>query len=296
MQAALAMSPATSARWRAALVLGGLALLFVPTYLDVYRVFWHLQRGAQAPMILAIILWLVWRQRAALRAPVEAPAAPGVALLLAGLLLYVPARSQSIYLVEVLAQIPILLGVVWLTLGKEGLRRLWFPIALIVFIAPVPGSVLDQVLLPLKGWVSATVDTTLHLFGYPISRDGVLLTIGAYSLLIADACSGLNSMVALSGIGLLYVHLAGHASRVHNLALLLSILPIAFLANIIRVTVLVLVTYYGGESRGQAFHDHAGVLEVALAFGGFFAFDRLLMLIARASRSQPPLIAVSHSP
>jgi len=297
MQASPAIAPTpASARWRGAVVIAGLALLFVPTYVDVYRVFWRLERGAQAPIILAIILWLVWRQRAALQEVLDAPAVPGTALLLAGLLLYIPARSQSIYLVEVLAQIPILLGVVWLFLGKAGLRRLWFPIALIVFLAPIPGSLMDQILLPLKGWVSATVDTTLHLFGFPIARDGVVLTIGAYSLLIADACSGLNSMVALSGIGLLYVHLAGHGGRAHNFALLLSILPIAFLANIIRVILLVLITYYGGEGSGRSFHDHAGLLEVALAFGGFFAFDHLLMLIARALRAPVPLVAASHSP
>jgi exosortase B len=296
MQVAAANSPAASPRWRTIAVLAALALLFVPTYVDVYRIFWRLERGAQGPIILAIILWLVWRQRTVLRDAMEAPVAPGVTLLTAGLLLYVPARSQSIYLLEVLAQIPILFGVVWLSLGKAGLRRLWFPIALIVFLAPIPGSLMDQVLLPLKGWVSATVDTTLHLFGYPIARDGVVLTIGAYSLLIADACSGLNSMVALSGIGLLYVYLAGHASRAHNLALLLSILPIAFLANIIRVILLVLITYYGGEDSGRSFHDHAGLLEVALAFGAFFAFDHLLILATRALRTPPPLITARHTP
>ncbi len=284
-----------NARWRWVLVFAGLALLFVPTYVDIYRVFWSLERGPQGPIILATILWLVWRQRAALRECTDAPAAPGIALVVAGLLLYVPARSQSIYLLEVIAQIPILLGGVWLTMGREGLRRLWFPIALIVFLAPIPGSLLDQVLLPLKGWVSATVDTTLHLLGYPIARDGVVLTIGAYSLLIADACSGLNSMVALSGIGLLYVYLAGHTSRAHNITLLLSILPIAFLANIIRVALLVLITYYRGESSGKAFHDHAGVLEVALAFGGFFAFDHLLMLLHRATRAPRSFVPARHT-
>jgi exosortase B len=277
-------------------VSGGLALLFVPTYVDLYRVFWRLEQNAQGPIILAIVFWLVWRERAALRADTNAPAAPGAALVFSGLLLYVLARSQSIYLFEVIAQIPILLGVVWLTMGREGLRRLWFPIALVVFLAPIPGSLLDQVLLPLKGWVSAVVDTTLHVFGYPIARDGVVLTIGSYSLLIADACSGLNSMVALSGIGLLYVYLAGHESRAHNVALLLSILPIAFLANIVRVILLVLITYYRGESSGKAFHDHAGLLEVAMAFGGFFAFDRLLMLFSRTLRPPPRLIPVRHTP
>ena len=296
MQAPAATTPTfTSPRWQAGLVIAGLALLFVPTYVDIYRVFWHLDRGAQAPIILVIILWLVWKQRAELRMSMDAPAAPGIALLSAGLLVYVLARSQSIYLVEVLAQIPILLGAVWLTLGKAGLRRLWFPIALIVFMAPIPGSLMDQLLLPLKGWVSATVDTTLHVFGYPIARDGVVLTIGSYSLLIADACSGLNSMVALTGMGLLYVRLAGHGGRAHTAALLLSILPIAFLANIIRVTMLVLITYYGGESSGRAFHDNAALLEVALAFGGFFAFDHLLIVLARTLRAPPPLIAAGYT-
>jgi exosortase/archaeosortase family protein len=103
-------------------------------------------------------------------------------------------------------------------------------------------------------------------------------------------------MVALSGIGLLYVHLAGHDSRAHNAALLLSILPIAFLANIVRVILLVLITYYRGESSGKAFHDHAGLLEVAMAFGGFFAFDRLLMLFNRTLRPPPRLVPASHTP
>lgn len=286
----------TDSRWRWAGVVLALVLLIVPTYVDLYRVFWGLDRGTQAPIILAIILWLVWRQRAALRLDSGARAAPGAAMLLAGLLLHVPARSQSIYLLEVVAQIPILLGVVSLAFGSAGLRRLWFPIVLILFLAPIPGSVMDQLLLPLKGWVSATVDTTLHFFGYPIARDGVVLTIGPYSLLIADACSGLNSMVALSGIGLLYVYLAGHKSRTHNLALLLSVLPIAFLANILRVILLVLITYYGGESSGRAFHDHAGLLEVALAFGGFFAFDYLLLWITRALRAPPALMPVRQYP
>jgi exosortase/archaeosortase family protein len=103
-------------------------------------------------------------------------------------------------------------------------------------------------------------------------------------------------MVALSGIGLLYVYLAGHESRAHNIALLLSILPIAFLANIIRVILLVLITYYRGESSGKAFHDHAGLLEVAMAFGGFFAFDHLLMWLNRTLRPPPRLIPLRHTP
>jgi exosortase len=210
----------------------------------------------------------------------------GIALLGFGLLLYVLGRSQTIHQLEVGSQIPVFAGIVCLMLGADGVRKLWFPILLLAFLVPIPGSILDQLLLPLKEWVSGVVDTTLHTLGYPIARNGVVLIIGSYSLLIADACSGLNSMVALSGIGLLYTYVAGHSNRWLNAALLLSILPIAFIANIIRVMILVLVTYYAGDAAGQAFHDRAGILEIALAFGGFFVFDHLIQRVSM--RSPPP--------
>jgi exosortase len=149
-------------------------------------------------------------------------------------------------------------------------------VLLLLFLMPIPGSILDQLLLPLKELVSRIVDNVLHAAGYPIARSGVVLMIDTYSLLIADACSGLNSMLALSGIGLLYVHLLGPRPRWMKVALLMSILPIAFFANVIRVMLLVLVTYYQGDAAGRAFHDQAGLLEIGLAFGGFFLLDHLL--------------------
>jgi len=266
-------------------VLVGIVLLYVPVYLDLYRDFWRADRGTHGAVIVAMVAWLLWRSRNELL-QMRRPEAPvmGIALFGFGLLLYVLGRANSVHQLQVVSQIPLLLGVAYLLHGAAGLKRTWLPIALLVFIVPIPGSLLDQLLLPLKELVSSVVDTTLHWLGYPIARDGVVLLVGPYRLLIADACSGLNSMVALTGIGLLYVHVAGHSSRALNAALLLSILPIAFLANIIRVMALVLVTYYGGEGSGRAFHDQASILEIALAFGGFFAFDRFLTFCAAARR------------
>jgi len=272
-----------------AMLSAAIALLVIPSYMDVYQVFWRVDRGAQGPVMLALIVWLIWRQRGELRTFAAQPALlPGLALLIPGLAGYVLGRSQSIYSLEIIAQIPVLLGIALLVWGAPGFRRLWFPILLVAFVVPIPGSMLDPLLLPLKGWVSVTVDNLLHFLGYPIARTGVLLIIGSYRLLIADACSGLNSMVALSGIGLLYVHLAAHRGRARNVALIAAILPIAFAANIVRVLLLVLITYYNGEAAGRVFHDYAGVLEVLLAFGTFFAFDRLLDRFGRRP-PRPPM-------
>jgi exosortase len=202
--------------------------------------------------------------------------AVGAALLVIGLALYVVGRSQSFYQFEVGSAIPVLLGIGCLLLDRPSLRQVVFPVMLILFVIPVPGSIADELLLPLKELVSRIVDNLLHLAGYPIARNGVVLLIGPYSLLIADACSGLNSMIALSGIGLLYLYIGGHRKKSLHIVLLASILPIALLANILRVLALVLITFYFGDDAGASFHDAASYLEILFAFGGFFTLDSLL--------------------
>jgi len=205
-----------------------------------------------------------------------------------GLLCYALGRSQALIQLEIGSQIPVLIGVGWMLLGRQVLRTLIFPVAFTLFVIPVPGTLLDQLLLPLKQLVSAIVDNGLHALGYPIARNGVVLMIGQYDLLIADACSGLNSMVALSGLGLIYTYVVGR-SRWHNAMLLLSVLPVAFAANVIRVMTLLLITYYFGDGAGRTFHDSAAWLEIVLAFGGFFAVDTVLGWSTRPRVRRPAM-------
>src|SRR5207344_1473437 len=100
---------------------------------------------------------------------------------------------------------------------------------------------------------SSAAENILHAAGYPIGRTGVVLIVGQYQLLVADACSGLNSMFSLSALGFLYLYLMRRASVLHNALIVASILPIAFAANIVRVLVLILVTYHFGDAAGQGF-------------------------------------------
>jgi exosortase B len=255
----------------------GLVFMLLPTYFDLYRLFWQSREGSYAPVILALIIWFVWRERSALYAPVHSKTPPfAVALVGIGLVAYVLGRSQSFYSLEVVSQIPLLIGVAQLQLGSQGARRLWFPCLLLFFVVPIPGSILDQILIPLKEFVSRIVDDTLHKAGYPIARHGVVLMIGPYTLLIADACAGLNSIISVLGIGLIYAYLTHRTDRWLGIALVVSAVPIALMANVVRVASLVLVTYHYGDEAGSAFHDRADLLEIALAFGSFFFLDGLL--------------------
>jgi exosortase B len=270
---------ANAAAWRDWLpIIAGLLLLFVPSFHDISG-HWEEEDGAHGPVILAVVIWLVWHKRAAL-APSAAshPAAvAGWALATAGLLLYVLGRSQEIALFEIGALAPLLAGILLLMRGWRALRAFWFPIVFVLFMLPLPGSLVDAVTGPLKQHVSEIAEQVLYTAGYPVARTGVVLTIGQYQLLVADACSGLNSMFSLSALGALYMYLSGRKGVLHNAIMLASILPIAFTANIVRVIILLLITYHMGDAAGQGFlHGGTGIVLLLVALAGLLALDAAL--------------------
>ena len=125
--------------------------------------------------------------------------------------------------------------------------------------------------------VSDVVENVLFYFNYPIAREGVMLHIGQYKLMVADACAGLHTLISLEAMGLLYLHFVKHDLLFRNITLAALIIPISFTANVIRVIVLVLVTYYLGDSAGQGFiHGFAGILLFVVALSLIILIDSAL--------------------
>lgn len=269
-------------------VLAGLLALFVPTYVGLANGIWNSEEQAHGPIVFAVVLWMFWQQRAIVAAPARSTnPVSGSVLFGFGLLVYILGRSQDILILEVGSQIPMLGGLLLLTRGTQSVRALWFPLVFLLFMLPLPGFVVDGLTGPLKQYISVIVEQVLYLAGYPVARNGVVLTIGPYQLLVADACSGLHSMFSLSSMGLLYLYLMQHTSWTRNGILIASILPIAFAANVLRVIVLVLVTYYLGDEAGQGFlHGFAGIALFVIALLMLFALDGLLGWIFPAQRGR----------
>ena len=286
MLAALDTKPSGSAgAWLEWLpVLAGMLILYVPTFYAASTTFWQADENAHAPIILAVIIWLAWRNRAvvAYPAPPHRLAAPGIALLVFGLLLYVLGRSQGIALLEIGSLTPVMAGVLLAMRGPRVLRAFWFPLCFVAFMVPLPGLFVDALTGTLKQHISEIVEQILYTAGYPIARTGVMLTIGQYQMLVADACSGLNTMFSLSALGLLFMYLTGRTSVLHNAIMLVSILPIAFVANIIRVLVLMLVTYHFGDEAGQGYlHGAAGIVLLMTALTVLFLLDVILARVIK---------------
>ena len=245
-----------------ALLLLGFTALFVPTYLSLAQRVWASDEQGHGPIILALSLYLLCAKRHELAATPAAPErALGVLLLLLGLALYVLGRSQFILFFEVFSQIVILVALVLLFLGRPALRTVWFPLFFLFFMVPLPASLVASLTAPLKAAVSAVAADLLYLVGYPVARAGVMLSVGPYQLLVADACAGLTSMFTLEALGLLYMNLMNYTHVRRNIVLALLIIPISFVANIVRVMILVLVTYHYGDAAGKGFiHGFAGMV------------------------------------
>lgn len=282
--AAVLPRPSLPAPW--ALALGGLAALYLPIWWWAFGDIWQTDEHGHGPIILAIVLWLFWRQRHAVQAAAGEPARWAGALSFAlGLAMYLTGRAFDISIFEFGSQLPVVLGVVLLLAGWSGARAAWFPLLYLVFMVPLPGMFVDAATGALKQWVSAIAENLLYAAGYPIGRSGVMLTVGQYQLLVADACSGLNSMFSLSALGLVFMYLMRRPSVVHNAVMVLAILPIAFASNIVRVMVLVLVTYHFGDEAGQGFlHGAAGIVLMLVALAIFFVLDAVLAGIGRLLR------------
>ncbi|MES2949378.1 MAG: exosortase B [Pseudomonadota bacterium] len=248
--------------WVLGLLLTGFAILYLPSYVYVARTVWTTDEQGHGPIILAVSLWLLFKHRHALAAlPHEPSLAYGVPLLLLGLVFYVLGRSQSFLGMEVGSQILLLCALTLCFIGKRALRLIWFPLFFLAFMTPLPEVLVADVTAPLKSAVSTVSANLLYALGYPISRAGVILNVGQYQLLVADACAGLNSMFTLEALGLLYMNLMQYTSVARNVTLSILVIPIAFFANVVRVMVLVLVTYHYGDEAGQGFvHGFAGMV------------------------------------
>lgn len=259
------------------LVVLALAALILPTLASLGQQVWSRESGAHGPIVLATGIWLIWRKLDEMRAQAT-PANPwlvglGVGLSLA---LYTFGRAYDFISLEVLGLYGLCLSWLYAHVGLRAMMNNWFPLFYLAFLVPPPLWFIDDVTAPLKLFASTVTTQGLQAFGIPISQEGVTLTVAQYQLLVEDACSGMNSLVGLTAISLFYIYLLRSASWRYSLLLVALVIPIAVIANIIRIVILVLLTYYYGNEVAQGFlHETAGIVLFATSLLLVFMIDNL---------------------
>lgn len=231
----------------------------------------YYSHGPLVPVISAVIAWRLWvRWPAGERRLGMAPA--GLIPLGLGLAAYLYALWQRAYFIAALAVIGLVAALIWYLLGAAALRRLAFPIAFLVFMAPLP--FVEPLSVPLAQFTGVCAAAVVRLFGVPIAVNGAQVTLPNASLVVGAQCSGLRSIVALlTLVGLVVFIVQGTWWR--KLLLALSSIPIAILGNVVRVASLLgVASIWGAEAGFRYYHDYSGIVFFLSAFALLLLFSR----------------------
>jgi len=269
------------------ILLAGLTIMFGPTFYDLLAGGeWTMAQNSHGPLVFAIALWLLWTRGEVRSGEAYAPAPlPGWLCLLIASTLYVPGRALHLAYIEVGAFLWATAAVMLLLGGTRLLKQLTFPVLFMLFMIPLPNFVAGPISGVLKQAVSVAAVEVLSWLEYPVARTGVIITIGPYQLLVADACAGMSNLFVLETLGVLYLNLVRSHSLLRNLALPILIVPISFVANVARVVVLALITYHLGDDAGQGFlHGFAGIVLFLLGLSLMVTTDSSLRWAGRRWR------------
>ena len=270
-------------------LLAGLLALAIPTIASLAHQTWQLESGAHGPIVLVTAFWLLYhdglRPSQASREGHQWPLA--LTCLGASLMVYIFGRAYDFISIEFVGLYGAFVSVLIRLFGVGRLLTNRFPLFYLALATPPPGWLIARLTVPLQSFVSAAAGHIAALLNYPIARQGVLLFVGPYQLLVEEACSGLNSLFGLTAISLLYIYLMHRASWRYSLLLLALVLPIAIIVNIIRILVLIAITYRFGDAAAQGFlHSTTGLVLFATALLLIFGLDSFIGRILKRRTAQ----------
>lgn len=223
-----------------------------------------------------IFFYLVWLRREDLRQARAASSAWGLALLAAGLLLYLLAYAGSVAVVARLMLILTLMGLVLFTLGRKIFRILAFPLAFLFFMVPLPISLVSLVAFPLQLLATDIAAHLIRVLAIPVHQEGNMLYFVQTSLEVAQACSGIRSIISLTMLSVIFSSfLPPKYGR--RLLLAASAIPVAVLANIVRVSGTgILANFFGAVVARGFLHEFSGL--VIFIFGLLVIYGEYLLL------------------
>ncbi|PZQ58325.1 MAG: exosortase [Phenylobacterium zucineum] len=271
----------------APLIVAAIAL-GVPTMIRLGEQVWSKEVGAHGPIVLATGLWLLWRRIPFMKELGQNGAWPLTLVgALVSLLTYAFGRAFDLISLEAAGVYGFAVMVLYDRFGLQAMLRNWFPILYLALLLPIPGWMLDEFTAPLKLLVSSLAAGVVEPLGVPLYQEGVTMIVGPYQLLVEDACSGLNSLIGLIAITTFYIYLLRDAGWRYSLFLVCLIIPVAIAANVVRIVVLILLTYFFGDAVGQGFlHVTAGLFLFALSLLLMFLIDSVVSRFWRPNKAR----------
>lgn len=235
--------------------------------------------GFLVPFLSAYFVWERWGALTTEEKP--APSFWGIGLLAVGLFSLVVGLIGAELYVQRMSLIVVISGLVLLVLGWKYLWLLSLPIGFLIFMIPLPVIVVNTIAFPLQLFAAQTATFCLFSLGIPVFREGNLIMLAHTTLEVAEACSGLRSLLSLLALGTVYGYFSQNVMWKRWLLVILSI-PIAIIANAARVSGTgILAHYFGAEAAEGFYHTFEGWLVFVVAFILLFMCGVILGKIGR---------------
>jgi exosortase A len=265
---------------RGVLAVAAVAVLVVLVYRDAFVTLWRTWGGnpnySHGYLIPPVVAFLLWRERQAFLNARGRGTPAGLLLIVLALLGHVVSVRAGVFMTQGYSLILLLFGLCLFFYGGRATRAVWFPLAYTVFMLPMPPYVMNGIAFRLKVFAARAGSAVAIKLGIPLVRSGVTIHIPEGSLRIADPCSGLRSLIALVALGALFAYFT-RASTWKRLVLFGSSVPLAVLANVIRIAVLCAVAnVWGIDAALGFFHDFSGLMLFLMAFAGLVVVRKLL--------------------
>lgn len=231
-------------------------------------------------LVVPLALYCAWERRLQLQQARIEPSTMGLAVVCASLLVFATGVLAAELFLARISLVGVVVGAVLFVWGREHLRILAFPLALLPLMVPLPTLVFNQLAFPLQLLASRIGEVTIAAAGIPVLREGNILELPNTTLAVAEACSGIRSLVSLITLAVVLAYFTERRGWVRT-ALVFSAVPIAVLANAARVAGTGLASHWFGRAAAEGFfHGFSGWLMFAAAFAGLLVAQRALRGVA----------------
>lgn len=254
---------------------------FYPIVPEMVHTWFNHSDNSHAVLVPIIVLYLVWQKRHALGQVEISGSTWGGLLLFVSLFFYLISYVGGIAVFSRLMMVAALSGLVWCCLGSKMLAAMIFPLLFLFFMVPVPDTLLSMVSFPLQ-LVATKISTALiQLTTIPVHREGNMLFLANTQLEVAEACSGIRSIMSLSMLSFLLAYFMLR-SWWGKITLVVSAIPIALVANVVRVTATGILAHFYGDVVARGFlHEFSGMVVFALGLIFLFLESSLLSRVTR---------------
>lgn len=239
--------------------------VFYPVLVQLVGAWLYHSDESHGMLVPLISIYLIWQKKNNLAEEKAEPAIIGLWVLVASMLLYVISYAGGVAVVSRLMIVTSLIGIVLFVYGRRIFKILAFPLMFAFFMVPVPQSIIGMISLPLQMFATDISAFLIHAVNIPVYQEGNMLYFAQTQLEVAESCSGIRSITALTMLSVLFVYLL-EFTLWKKVVILLSAVPIALIANIVRVTGTGILAHFFGAQVARGFlHDFSGM--VVFVFG-----------------------------